>query len=200
MILHAFYNLEDIGDVLLIRLSNKRQVTRYEKVKDLCVLYHQDEVIGYNLFQASKYISDLSSYQVKITPEFVLELNTVLKEYNQKTVESDYDDHIKVGHVVEMEEHPDSDHMHICQVDVGDEVLQIVCGAPNVEKDQYVVVALENAVMPSGLVIKPSALRGVDSKGMLCSARELNLPHAPQKRGILVLNKAEYQVGQSFFK
>ena len=164
------------------------------------MLYHQDEVIGYNLFQASKYISDLSSYQVKITPEFVSELNAILKECNQKEVESDYDDHIKVGHVVEIEEHPDSDHMHICQVDVGNEVLQIVCGAPNVEKDQYVVVALENAVMPSGLVIKPSALRGINSKGMLCSARELNLPNAPQKRGILVLNKDEYQIGKSFFK
>ncbi len=200
MILHAFYNLENIGDILLVRLSSQRQVTRHERIKDLCVLYHQDEVIGYNLFQASKYISDLSSYQVKITPEFVSELNAILKEYKQKEVESDYDDHIKVGHVVEIEEHPDSDHMHICQVDVGNEVLQIVCGAPNVEKDQYVVVALENAVMPSGLVIKPSALRGINSKGMLCSARELNLPNAPQKRGILVLNKDEYQIGKSFFK
>ena len=97
MILHAFYNLENIGDILLVRLSSQRQVTRHERIKDLCVLYYQDEVIGYNLFQASKYISDLSSYQVKITPEFVSELNAILKEYKQKEVESDYDDHIKVG-------------------------------------------------------------------------------------------------------
>ena len=102
--------------------------------------------------------------------------------------------------MVEIEEHQITDHMHICQVDVGNEDCQIVCGAPNVEKDQYVVVALENAVMPSGLLIKPSALRGINSKGMLCSARELNLPNAPQKRGILVLNKDEYQIGKSFFK
>ena len=55
-----------------------------------------------------------------------------------------------------MEEHPDSDHLHICQVDLKNTTTQIVCGAPNVEVGQRVVVATIGAVMPSGLVIKPS--------------------------------------------
>lgn len=54
--------------------------------------------------------------------------------------------------------------------------------------------------MPSGLVIRPSKLRGIESNGMLCSARELALPNAPQVRGILILDEADYQVGDSFFK
>lgn len=99
-----------------------------------------------------------------------------------------------------MKEHPNSDHMHICQVDTGDEILQIVCGAPNVALNQLVVVAKNDAVMPSGLVIRPSKLRGIESNGMLCSARELALPNAPQVRGILILDEADYQVGDSFFK
>ena len=67
------------------------------------------------------------------------------------------------------------------RVDTGDETLQIVCGATNVALNQLVVVAKNDAVMPSGLVIRPSKLRGIESNGMLCSARELALPNAPQE-------------------
>ena len=75
--------------------------------------------------------------------------------------------------------------------------MQIVCGAPNVEAGQKVVVAKPGAVMPSGLIIRPSALRGVASSGMLCSARELGLADAPQVKGILVLDESA-QTGEAF--
>ena len=58
----------------------------------------------------------------------------------------------------EKEKHPNADKLSVCKVNVGDEVLQIVCGAPNVEAGQKVVVAKIGAVMPSGMVIKPSQL------------------------------------------
>lgn len=200
MLLHAFYNFSHIGDVLLVRLTGQSKVSRYVKEGDLCILYHNDEVIGYNLMNASQYITNLKDGQIQMTPQFVEELNKVLSQHQQNLVESDYDNHIKVAKVVGIEEHPDSDHMHICQVDVGNEVLQIVCGAPNVALNQVVVAALDKAVMPSGLIIRPSKLRGVESKGMLCSPRELGIPNAPQKRGILVLNEEEYHIGESFWK
>ncbi len=200
MNLHAFYNNENIGDVLLVRLTQRVKVTHHESLNDLCVLYHGETIVGYNLFNASQYISNLVIGKVKMTELFVGEFNKVLSQNSLPLVTSDYDDKFRVGKVVGIEEHPDSDHMHICQVDVGSEVLQIVCGAPNVALNQLVVAALEGAVMPSGLIIVPSSLRGVDSKGMLCSARELNLPNAPQVRGILVLDENEYKVGDSFFK
>ena len=62
------------------------------------------------------------------------------------------------------------------------------------------VVAKKDSVMSSGLIIKPSSLRGVESHGMLCSAKELALPNAPQVRGILILDENDYQVGNPFFK
>ena len=200
MNLHAFYNNENIGDVLLVRLGERQKVTHTQSHDDLCVLYHNDDIIAYNLFNASSYISHLVIGKIKINETFVEEFNNVLKQYDLPLVESDYDDKFRVGKVVEIEEHPDSDHMHICKVDIGGEVLQIVCGAPNVALNQLVVAALEGAVMPSGLIIVPSSLRGVASAGMLCSARELNLPNAPQVRGILVLDENEYKPGDSFFK
>lgn len=80
-----------------------------------------------------------------------------------------------VGEVLECEMHPDSDHLHVCQVNVGNEVLQIVCGAPNVKKGVKVIVALVDAVLPGDFKIKKSKIRGVESFGMLCSLQELGI-------------------------
>lgn len=80
-----------------------------------------------------------------------------------------------VGEVLECEMHPDSDHLHVCKVDVGNEVLQIVCGAPNVRKGLKVIVALVGAELPEDFKIKAGKIRGVESNGMLCSIAELGL-------------------------
>ena len=81
-----------------------------------------------------------------------------------------------IGEVLECEEHPDSDHLHVCKVNVGNEVLNIVCGAPNVRKGLKVIVALDGAELPGG-TIKRGVIRGQDSNGMLCSMLELGLEH-----------------------
>ena len=80
-----------------------------------------------------------------------------------------------VGEVLECEMHPDSDHLHVCRVNVGTEVLQIVCGAPNVRKGLKVIVALIGAILPGDFKIKAGKIRGVESNGMLCSLAELGL-------------------------
>lgn len=79
-----------------------------------------------------------------------------------------------IGKVEECEIHPDSDHLHVCKVNIGSETLQIVCGAPNVRKDLKVIVALNGAILPGG-EIKKTVIRGIESNGMLCSIAELGL-------------------------
>ncbi len=80
-----------------------------------------------------------------------------------------------VGYVKSSIDHPQSDHLHICEVDTGEESLQIICGAPNVKSDQYVIVALEGAVLPGDFKIKKAKIRGVESNGMICSLEELGI-------------------------
>ena len=93
---------------------------------------------------------------------------------------------IVVGHVVSCDNHPESDHLHVCKVDAGQgELLDIVCGAPNVAAGQKVPVALVGATMPDGMVIKKAKLRGAPSFGMICSERELGLTE--DHNGIMVL-------------
>lgn len=84
-------------------------------------------------------------------------------------------ENLVVGHVLECDKHPNSDHLSVCKVDVGSDVKQIVCGASNVAKGQYVVVALEGAILPGDFTIKHSTIRGIDSYGMICSLNELNV-------------------------
>jgi phenylalanyl-tRNA synthetase beta chain len=99
---------------------------------------------------------------------------------------------LTIGHVLECEPHPNSDHLSLCKVDVKTEVLQIVCGAPNVRKGQYVIVALVGAELLDGFKIKKAKIRGIESCGMICSLDELGLEHkyVPE----------EYQNGIYYFK
>ena len=108
---------------------------------------------------------------------------------------------VVVGHVREMAKHPDADRLNVCQVDVGTgTLLNIVCGAPNVRPGLKVVCAMAGAVLPPGadgkpFEIKVGKLRGVESQGMLCSAKELKL--SEEGSGLLELPD-DAPVGQNF--
>lgn len=94
---------------------------------------------------------------------------------NVEHVISNHIDNLVIGEVVNCINHPDSDHLHICQVNVGSETNQIVCGAPNVKEGIKVIVALPGAVLPEGFEIKQSKIRGVESNGMICALFELGV-------------------------
>ena len=83
---------------------------------------------------------------------------------------------VVAGRIVSMEKHPDSDHMWICQLDVGEEApIQIVTGAWNIHEGDLVPVARHKSLLPGGIKIEKGKLRGVPSNGMLCSLKELGL-------------------------
>ncbi len=81
-----------------------------------------------------------------------------------------------IGEIVECVDHPDSDHLHLCKVNIGTEILNIVCGAPNARKGLKVIVAQDGAQLPE-VTIKKGMIRGQESNGMLCSIAELGLEH-----------------------
>jgi tRNA-binding protein len=201
--MNVFYNREGIGDVLLISLKTIDPEQRaFEKKGDVARIFNEEtgETVGYNIFNASNYYEFTGNGSVELNEEIVSVINDILaKNGFSEQLQADFSPKFVVGYVKEKEKHPNADKLSVCKVDVGNEVLQIVCGAPNVEAGQKVVVAKIGAVMPSGLVIREAELRGVPSYGMICSARELDLPNAPQEKGILVLSD-EYEVGQPFFK
>ena len=94
---------------------------------------------------------------------------------NVEGVVTNHINNLVVGEVLECVDHPDSDHLHVCKVNVGKETVQIVCGAPNVRAGLKVIVALPGAVLPGDFEIKAGKIRGEESNGMICALFELGL-------------------------
>ena len=196
------YNKEHVGDVLMVIVKNsgdaKLDVERKGKVARV-FLKDNGETVAWNIFEVSSFFEIAERGQVFLSDEQVACLNQELQtEGFKEEIINDKEPKFVVGEIVEMVAHPDSDHLNICQVAVGlDKTVQIVAGAPNAREGLKTIVALPGAMMPDGSLIFPGALRGEKSFGMMCSPRELHLPNAPQKRGIIELQDTE-EVGTPF--
>ncbi|EOI06880.1 tRNA-binding domain-containing protein [Enterococcus moraviensis ATCC BAA-383] len=187
------YNKEHVGDVLMVIVSDDKgldnQVERKGNVARVSVV-EDDQTVAWNIFEASAVLGDIKGVgQIELTDEQLTKVNEELARAGfSETLVNETDPKIVIGFVKSCKKHPDSDHLSITQTEVNNgEVLQIVCGAPNIKAGQKVVVAKPGAMMPDGLMIWPGILRGVESFGMICSAGELRLPDAPAKKGILEL-------------
>lgn len=106
-------------------------------------------------------------------------------------------DGLKTGHIVTAKPHPDADKLQVCEVRIGDDLHQIVCGAPNARAGLNVVVALPGVTLPGDFKIKKAKVRGVESAGMICSERELGL--SEDHTGIMEL-PGDIQHGQLFIE
>ncbi|WP_324281542.1 phenylalanine--tRNA ligase subunit beta [Cyanobacterium aponinum UTEX 3221] len=133
---------------------------------------------------------------ISITPEELGKILTIAGfEVEDTEDRRSWADGVVVGKVIKCDRHPNADKLSLCQVDIGEETpSQIVCGAPNVRQDIFVPVATLGTYLPNvDIKIKPAKLRGVESKGMICSLAELGL--AKESEGIKIL-EGDLQVGQ----
>lgn len=199
--MNIFYNKNGVGDVLLVQLTIDKPVSITSKtIGDVTVISDEasEKVVAFNLFNASTYFQLDTIGTVELTEEFVAKLQKALTSNNVNIeLDVDFSPKFVVGLVLKKEKHPNADKLNVCQVDIGETTLQIVCGAPNVDENQKVVVAKVGAVMHSGMIIKDAELRGIASTGMICSAKELDLPNASEEKGILVLEQSSI-VGEAF--
>jgi phenylalanyl-tRNA synthetase beta chain len=106
----------------------------------------------------------------------------------------------KIAKVLKTEKHPNADKLKVCDVTIGGkEILKVVCGAPNAREGLITIYAPPGAVIPkTNFELKVAKIRGVESRGMLCSESELNLSN--ESDGIIELKDKEKEVGKSFFK
>lgn len=113
------------------------------------------------------------------------------------TLQQDLFKGVVVGKLLEVEKHPNADRLRLTKIDIKSEILSIVCGAPNIEVGQLVPVATIGTILPNGLEIKESEIRGEKSYGMLCAEDELGLGKSHD--GIMILD-SNAKVGQDFSK
>lgn len=198
--MNLFYNPKGVGDVAFIQIEPSVGPFEYEQKQNVVEIKKENKVVGYNIFRVSNNVTINDNGPIKLTTELIKDFQQLITEAGfDYQLDTDVSPKFVVGYVETKEKHPNADKLSVLNVNVGTEKLQIVCGAPNVESGQKVVVAKVGAVMPSGMVIKDAQLRGVDSSGMICSMKELNLPNAPKEKGIMVLND-DYDIGQAFFE
>lgn len=107
--------------------------------------------------------------------ELAATLTAIGLEVEEVTVLGESLDGVVVAHIVSTEKHPEADRLQVCQVDTGNGTVQIVCGAPNARPGLKAPLAMVGASLPGGMAIKAAKLRGVESFGMLCSAKELGI-------------------------
>ena len=196
------YNKEHVGDVLMVIVADGQGVKlAAERKGNVARIYRLDngETVAWNIFQVSNLFNITERGQVFLTDEEISILNQELSQAGfEPELVNNLSPKFVVGEIVEMVAHPDSDHLNICQVKVAaDKVVQIVAGAPNAKVGLKTIVALPGAMMPKGNLIFPGELRGEKSFGMMCSPRELHLPNAPQKRGVIELSEDQV-VGTPF--
>jgi phenylalanyl-tRNA synthetase beta chain len=127
---------------------------------------------------------DLTDFSTQTVMDVLNKIGQEVEGYTKYEIPQN----VVIGKVIECEKHPDADKLNVCRVDVGDEVLQIVCGAANVVDAEYVVVSKVGATLPGNFKIKKAKLRGVESYGMICAAREIGLPDFHD--GIMVMDNS----------
>lgn len=148
------------------------------------------------MYLSLDWLKDFVDIPKSITPENLgerLTMHTV--EIDGVEKQSDKFDKVVVGKILEINQHPNADRLRLARVDVGNEELGIVCGAPNIEVGQLVPVALVGAVLPGDFEIREAEVRGEKSCGMMCAEDELGL--GDDHDGIMVLDK-KAKVGQAF--
>lgn len=199
----ASYNKEALGDVLVVVTGADVQdqvTTNRDNIVEI-VASEDGHLIGFNFLQIHAILPELTGNgQISLDADQLKKLNEAIKQAGfQKQLKADNDAKFVVGYVKGLEEHPNSDHLHVTKTLVDhDQELTIVSGSPNIAAAIKVVVAKVGAMMPSGQIIWPGQLRGVSSNGMICSGRELGLKNAPQKPGALILPDDFQEIGQPF--
>jgi tRNA-binding protein len=194
-----FYNRAFFGDLLMISFDGKAIPTSKIQNGDFVKIYRKDELIGVNIFNFQKYAKIHADGLIPLPANALIDLiNTILSENEIETLEYKNKSGFVIGKIISCEQHEESDHLHVLKVDIGSEILDIVCGAYNVAIGENVVVATIGTTMFDGSIIEKGNLLGVDSYGMCCSEKELNLTKDQTKHGLLLLDE-NVKIGQDFF-
>ncbi|WP_031489096.1 YtpR family tRNA-binding protein [Ureaplasma canigenitalium] len=192
--MYLYYLKNDEKDVLIFNQGTSKKGEISQVTEDLVTITYGDNVIAFNLFYPTKYIPDLQPGYYFIDEELISQINQVTN-LNIKFNKNDYG-YLTVGYIKENEKIAGT-HLSKNLVDIGNgKMLQIVCGAKNARQGLTVVIALPNTVMPNGESILPGKLMNIESNGMCCSKKELNIDQFNDD-GIVELDD-RYQIGDVF--
>lgn len=191
-VIRIYKNSKMFKDMIVIEIRGE-DVTHTEDKGAYVELYHEDHLVGVNVFDEnfSKHFDEGFNYPND-------DKLKIVNEYLKSDYSYNANKHLMVAEVLSFEAVENSDKLNLCDVSVGDATYSVVCGAANVEKGMKTIVALDNALLPTGVLIKSGSVFGTASDGMLCSKKELGLHQNAEEKGIIKLDEKE-AVGLGFF-
>lgn len=185
-----FYNKLDLKDTMIICFNDK-QHNKIDEKKDVTILKQDNEIVGINIFNVSKYLKIKEGYLYP-TDEI---LNFIFKLTNVKITKDSVN--FQVCEIIKCTEIKGT-HLKECIVKIdNNNLLNIVCGANNAKEGLKTVLAKLGTFMPNGMYIKKGSLQGKESLGMLCSYKELYLKEKKDVIGIIELPKTSH-VGEEY--
>lgn len=194
-----FYNYHLIGDVLLVNIDSDLLPNHSLSKDDVTLIYSDENLVGINIFNFSKIVKFKTEGRIILPPDTLIDIiNDKCASFNIEKIDYIKESGFKVGQIISLEEHPESKHLHCLKVNIGSEVLDIVCGALNVKENMKVVVATLGTTMMDGSKIKKSELLGEESFGMCCSPKELGLKIDYPAHHLLEVD-SNVPLGQDFF-
>lgn len=192
------YQPATMGDMLAIYLQQTLPATHHLKKDKMMFIYHQDKLIGINVFQPKTLIKDLDQGLIRrMNPASIAVLNQTFQQHGVNLVLPSFESGFIVAEVQQVEPHPDADALFVCQVNIGTKVIQIVTNAQKVKPGHRLVVALPGAMLLDGQVLQKGMILKVLSQGMFCSEKALGITPETQV-GVYRLDD-QRSIGKDFY-
>jgi tRNA-binding EMAP/Myf-like protein len=192
------YQPATMGDMLAIYLEQTLPATHHLKKDKMIFIYHQDKLIGVNVFQPKTLIKDLDQGLIRrMNPASIEVLNQTFHQLGMNVVLPSFQSGFIVSEVQQVEPHPDADALFVCQVNIGTKVIQIVTNSQKVKPSHRLVVALPGAMLRDGQVLQEGMMLKVLSQGMFCSEKTLGINPETQV-GVYLLDD-QRPIGKDFY-
>jgi tRNA-binding EMAP/Myf-like protein len=192
------YQPSTMGDMLAIYLEQTLPATRHSKKDNVVFIYHQDKLIGINVFQPKTVIKDLEQGMIRrMKPSSIEVLNHTFQKLEMDIVLPIFQSGFIVAEVQRVDTHPDADALFVCQVDIGTKVIQIVTNSQKVKPSHRLVVALPGAMLLDGQVLQEGMMLKVLSQGMFCSEKTLGITRETQV-GVYLLGN-QIPIGKDYY-
>ena len=192
------YQPATMGDMLAIYVEQTLPATHHLKKDKMIFIYHQDKLIGVNVFQPKTLIKDLDQGLIRrMNPASIAVLNQAFQQQGMNVVLPMFESGFIVAEIQQVEPHPDADALFVCQVNIGTKVIQIVTNSQKVKPGHRLVVALPGSMLLDGQVLQEGMMLKVLSQGMFCSEKTLGINPETQV-GVYLLDD-QRPIGKDFY-
>jgi tRNA-binding EMAP/Myf-like protein len=192
------YQPHSLGEILAIYLQPLLPATSHQRYGKVVMVYHQDSLIGINIEDPHQYLPGLRQGIQRTFPiEWMKELNHLFLSHQISYRLPGFESGFQVGEITQVEPHPEADALFVCQVRLGEKVIQVVTNSTKVKPLCRVVVALPGTILNDGQSIQEGAMLKVLSQGMFCSQKTLGIIPETQV-GVYILDNT-LRIGKDFY-